>query len=98
MARVRMVTRTVEVTTVEVMGLNLSTMMPETVTLELGTLTDTNEEKILKVCQKLVDENLKLVKIVSLKEQEILYGMEEQDFIAHAKVLPPRGTKESDEN
>ena len=35
-------------------------------------------------------DTVKAVHIVSTEQVETLYGMTEQDFMEHAKVLPPR--------
>ena len=39
-------------------------------------------------------DTLKLCAIVNHTQEEILYGMNEQDFITHAEILPPRKTAE----
>ena len=92
MARERMVTRTVELSIVKVMCLNTTTAQVETVSYEIGGLTD--EKAILKAVKKLHETDThKCVAIQSVEQKEILYGMPESEFIAHATILPPRGTK-----
>lgn len=97
MARERMVTRTVVVTTVEVMCLDVTTANVEVKDFEIsGTFTD--NETALKVIKKHNETaTYKCVAVQSMKETEVLYGMSEIDFIKLAKVLPPRGTKAEQE-
>ena len=97
MARERMVTRTVLVTTVEVMCLDITTAKAETVSYEIsGSYPDFNSA--LKVLKKQYEtDTFKVVAVQKTTENEILYGMSEIDFIKSAKVLPPRGNKEEQE-
>lgn len=93
MARERMVTRTVELSIAEVMTLDITTAEVGIMYYEIGGgLTD--EKAILKAVKKLHEtDTFKCVSLQSVTTQEILYGMSEADFIAHAKVLPPRSFK-----
>ena len=88
-----MVTRTVVVTSVDVMQINITTAEVEIVTRELsGSYTDF--DTALKAIKKLYEsDTVKCVAVQEMKENEVLYGMSEIDFIKLAKVLPPRGTK-----
>ena len=98
MARERMVTRTVLVTKVQVICLNVEKVETKIETYELsGVYTST--EQVLKALKKLHEtETFKLVAVQELVENEVLYGIPEAEFIKIAKVLPPRGTKASDDN
>lgn len=89
MARVRMITRTIEQTTAEVMTLDVTTAEVRIKEYPIGgRYTD---EELLKKLQKLFQtDTLKLVHIESQKCDEVLLGMTEEDFIKYAKVLPPR--------
>lgn len=50
-----------------------------------------DDEKLLKKVKEVLEtETLKPVHIVDKEEIETLYGMTEQEFIEHAKILPPR--------
>lgn len=90
MARERMVTRTVELTIAEVMCLNTTTAEVQVRSFEIGGGL-TEEKAILKAVKKLHEtDTFKCVALQSVSVKEILYGMTEIDFIAHAKVLPPR--------
>lgn len=96
MARVRMVTRTIEQTTAKVMTLDVTTAEVHIAEYPIGgRYTD---EELLKKLQKLFQtETLKLVHIESQKCEEVLLGMTEEDFIKHAQVLPSRTTTNKDE-
>ena len=90
MARERMVTRTVLLTTAEVMCVNVDTANVVVNSYELsGTFSDM--DSVLKQLRKTYEtENFKLVTIQNLTEREVLYGMSEVEFIKLAKELPPR--------
>ena len=89
MTRKRMVTRTIEQTTAEVMTLDVTTAEVQVRSYDIGgRYTD---EELLKKLQKLFQtDTLKLVHIESQVCNEVLLGMDEEDFIRLAKVLPPR--------
>lgn len=97
MARVPMVTRTIVATKVNVMCLDVQKGEPfnETVTVPR---TYKDDEALLKKVRPLLEtETVKAVHVVDKEEIETLYGMTEQEFIEHAKVLPPRSIKIYDE-
>ena len=89
MARVRMVTRTVDVTVAEVMQIDVNTAEVKIVIYELpGKFTD--NDAILKSINNDIPVSIKAVAVQSVNTKEVLYGMPEIDFIKMAKVLPPR--------
>lgn len=90
MARQRMVTRTVNVTTCEVMGLTISQAAVSTIKVQLnGTFGD--KDTALKAIKKSYEtDDYKPTAITSMVTQEILYGMPEEEFVKTARVLPPR--------
>lgn len=94
MARERMVTRTVNVTEVEAICMEIVTVETQIKTLELsGTYKD--QKDMLKALKKAYEtDTFKVVAIQTVNEKEILYGMPEIEFIKLAKVLPPRSVKE----
>ena len=97
MARERMVTRTVEVTVVEVMCLDVTTAEVTVVSYDISGKFSTKED-VLKSLKKVYEtDTYKVVAVQSTETKEILYGMSEIDFIRMAKVLPPRGTQENPE-
>lgn len=96
MARERMVTRTVELTIADVMTLDTTTAEVRIIPYEIGGgLTD--PAAILKAVKKLHEtESFKCVAVQNVAVKEILYGMTEAEFIAHAKILPPRSGNVND--
>lgn len=91
MARKRMITRTVEQTTAQVMTLDVTTAEVQVRTYDIG--GKYTDEDLLKKLQKIFQtDTLKLVHVESQICKEVLLGMDEEDFIIHAKVLPPRTT------
>lgn len=99
MARKRMVTRTIEQTTAKVMTLNVVTaevtITPYTIS---GELTG---DALLKALQDTYQtDTMKLVHVLELTVESVLYGMEEEEFIKLAKVLPKRyvTVSESEDN
>ena len=89
MANVKMVTRTIEQTTAEVMCVDTNTAQVSINTYTIGgSYTD---EDLLKKLKKLFENSdLVLVKIENQKTEQLLLGMTEEDFIRYAAVLPPR--------
>ena len=92
----RMVTRTVEQTSAQVMTLDVTTVEVQVRTYDIGgRYTD---EELLKNLQKLFQtDTLKLVHIESQTCNEVLLGMDEEDFIRLAKVLPPRNANKEED-
>lgn len=90
MARQRMVTRTVNVTTCEVMGLVISQAAVSTIKVQLsGAYAD--KDSALKAVKKLHEtEDYKPTAITNMFTEEILYGMPEEEFIKMARIMPPR--------
>lgn len=90
MARVRMVTRTVEVSVVEVLCMDTEAMQPRVMTYKLGG-TYEKERDILKALKKeYEEEGWALVKIRKIETESTLYGMPESLFIQLAEILPNR--------
>ena len=95
MARERMVTRTVEVNTYSVMTCNVDTAEAGVMDFKCGMIPQSVEP--LKHLKKLYEtDTLKLVAIVSRETETVLYGMPEKEFIAAAKILPPRPGQDND--
>jgi hypothetical protein len=94
MARVAMVTRTMETTKVNVLCLNIKEGTPFEKELVLaGTFKD-EKSKMKAVSAQVDNDEQKAVHVKSTEVITTLYGMTEDDFIKHAKVLPARGTTE----
>ena len=99
MARKRMVTRTIEQTTAKVMALNVVTADVSITSYTIsGVLTG---DTLLKALQETYQtDTLKLVHVVESSVDRVLYGMDEEEFIKLAKVLPKRyvTASESEDN
>ena len=96
MARKRMITRTVMQTTAEVMTLDVTTAEVQVQPFDIG--GQYNDEELLKKLQKLFQtDTFKIVHIESQTCKEVLLGMDEEDFIRLAKVLPPRTTNKEED-
>lgn len=96
MARKRMVTRTIMQTTAEVMTLDITTAEVQVRPYGIG--GQYTDEELLKKLQRIFQtDTLKLVHIESQECNEVLLGMEEEDFIRLAKVLPPRNTSKEED-
>ena len=94
MARVPMVTRTITTTKANVMCLNVETAEPFNVEVTVPR-TYKDEDSLLKAVKAVAEnDSVKCVHIVDSEQIETLYGMYEQEFIEHAKVLPPRNKEE----
>lgn len=97
MARQRMVTRTVNETVVSVMYVNVETAEVGYTDYKLAGTFETNEDALKYIKKNYEDSTIKYVNVISRVEQETLYGMLEAEFIALAKVLPPRTNNENTE-
>ena len=90
MARIPMVTRTIQTTKANVLCLNIAEEEPfnEVVTLPR---TYKDEKSLMKMVEKAINtDSVKAVHVVDTTVEETLYGMTEADFIANAKILPKR--------
>lgn len=96
MTRKRMITRTIMQTTAKVMTLNVTTAEVQILTYDIG--GQYTDDELLKKLQRLFQtDDLKLVHIESQVCNELLLGMNEEDFIRYAEVLPPRSTNKNEE-
>ena len=98
MAKERMVTRTLTITTVEVMTVDITTAT--TGIARFDVVGDHTFDTALKAVKELYEtETTKIVTITDLVLNDYLYGMPESDFIKMAKILPSRyATKVGEEN
>lgn len=90
MARVPMVTRTIESTEATVLCVNIVEGEPFNKDITVaGTYKD--EKALMKAVEKLVNtDKVKAVHVVRTEVKETLYGMTVDKFIELANVLPPR--------
>ena len=98
MAKERMVTRTLTITTVEVITVDITTATTGKCVYDI--VGDHTFDTALKAVKELYEtETTKIVTITDLVLNDYLYGIPESDFIKMAKILPPRNTtKVGDEN
>ena len=95
MARVPMITRTIQTTEVTCMCLDVVNGEPIHKTVVLPR-TYKDDEATLKAASAVINtDDVKAVVVVKTEVHETLYGMPEQEFIKHAKVMPPRSEKEN---
>lgn len=103
MARKRMITRTIKVTVVTVLGLSSESESVRSVHYTIpGVFTkvsdgkvDFDYDKLLKVVKKRYDcEYFTHVKVISAKQSAKLYGIPEEEFIKVATELYPKSFSE----
>ena len=93
MARTRMITRTINVTTIEAMCVDISTAEVSIKELELTGETYT-QEKALKVLKNEYETDIfKVVAIQKMEVHEEMYGLKEIDFLKVAQKLDPATRK-----
>ena len=90
MARQRMVTRTINVITINVLCMDCITCEVSTQTYTMTGDVLTEDEAMKKLKKEHETENFKLVKVLNTFVEEKLYGISEVDFLKYAKELPPR--------
>lgn len=97
MAREPMVTRTIKSTKAVVLLMNITTKTLEEKEVIVPRTYEKEEKLVKAINTALKDSNLKVCVVLSTETVETLYGMSEFDFIANAKVLPPRTVTETEE-
>lgn len=92
--RTPMVTRTIQTTEVDVLCVDLINSEPFNKAVTLPR-TFKDEKSLMKKLSEVIDtDEVKAVHPVHTEVIETLYGMTEDEFIAHAEKLPPRAVKE----
>lgn len=99
MARQPKVTRTIPTTKATILVINVETGISEERVVSIPREYK-KAKKLREALEAVVNTDVyKLAHIKSTEIVETLYGMTEQKFIENAEILPPRGTKETeDEN
>lgn len=95
MSRKRMVTRTVKETVYTVKAINTETEKIDTLSFSISSALD-EKRKVKTLHQLATAKNYVIMKVLFTTECQTLYGMPEEDFIALAKVLPPRSGETDD--
>lgn len=86
-----MITRTIKTTTGTAMMVNVQTNEVHHVEFGYaGEFEKTDKKLINKIRDEYEDDTLKFVIVNDVTQHEQLYGMDDELFIAYAKVLPPR--------
>lgn len=99
MARTRMVTRTIEVVSAEVICLDVTTVETKIMALELTGMGAIEGDKLLKELKKQYEtDTFKVVAIQSTEVREELYGLTELDFLKYATKLDPTTRKMLEES
>lgn len=102
-----MVTRTIITTEATCLCLNTETAEPFNARFTVPR-TYKDNDSLLKAVKKVAEsagvtyyngityygDPIVIAKVLDFTEVETLYGMTESEFLAHAQVLPPRGTKQ----
>lgn len=95
MARERMVTRTINEVTAQVVVLNTNTLESQLVSVKMGQVEDT--KKMLAMAKKILTPTLTegqmVVAIKSFDTQEVRYGLPEAEFMKYATIIPNLPTK-----
>lgn len=96
MARIPMVTRTIQTTKANVLCLNIVEGEPFNKVVTLPR-TYKDEKTLMKMVEKVINtDSVKAVHVVDTKVEETLYGMAEADFITNAKILPKREPQDAE--
>ena len=85
-----LITRTKVSLVVKAMVANTETKTVETMTVVIPKVDD---KKVQKEIEKVLDDTHKFVAVESKEEKEILYGLDETVFMAHAVELDPKTRK-----
>lgn len=91
-----MITRTVSVTNCEVMCLSVSKAAVSTEHFKVTGAYDNAIDALNEVKRIYETDDFKPTAIVSMKVDEILYGLPEEKFIEIAEILPPRKVYEKE--
>lgn len=97
MARIKMITRTFDVTIGEVMGVDVPTQTVKNIEFRVWGMYPDNAKLLEAVKEDYETDNFKVVMINTYQVGEVLIGMSEKEFIQNAKVLPPRAKQNTEE-
>lgn len=97
MARERMVTRTINVTSIEAMCVDTKTAGVSIKELELTGETFTEEKALKSLKREYETDTFKVVAIQKMEVREEMYGIKEIDFLKVAQKLDPATRKALEE-
>ena len=93
MAREKMITRTMKVTHVDVMVVDIVTAEVRTITTDLTNFMAVKDK--LLYLKKLYDSDTDRVVTYTVGDStDVLYGMSESNFIKYGTLMPPRASAE----
>lgn len=95
MARPRMVTRTIITTEALLLMVNVQTNEVFEKTVTISGEFDSKDDVEKKAAKAFNSAESKVIAVKSFERKEALYGMDEQDFISQAKILPPRDANDA---
>ena len=93
MARIRMITRTINVTVIEAMCVNTLTAEVTIKKLELTGETFTEDKALKELKKEYETDTFKVVAIQKMEVHEEMYGLKEIDFLKVAQKLDPTTRK-----
>ena len=93
MARVRMVTRTINVTVVKAMCVDTTSAEVTVKSLELTGETFTEDKALKELKKEYETDTFKVVAIQKMEVHEEMYGLKEIDFLKVAQKLDPATRK-----
>ena len=97
MARQRMITRTVGITRITAVVLNVNTLDSHVQTFTASGKYEQGTKELKSLLASKNTDDLMWIKAESVVYEEKLYGMTEEEFLTHAKELPPRTGKADEE-
>lgn len=97
MARQRMITRTVGITRITAVVLNVNTLDSHVQTFTVSGKYEQGTKELKSLLASKNTDDLMWIKAESVVYEEKLYGMTEEEFLTHAKELPPRTGKSDEE-
>lgn len=97
MARQRMITRTVGITRITAVVLNVNTLDSHVQTFTVSGKYEQGTKELKSLLASKNTDDLMWIKAESVVYEEKLYGMTEEEFLTHAKELPPRTGKADEE-
>ena len=94
MARQPIVSRTIQTTKANVLCIDVQNEQPFTHEVVLPRTYKDERAMLKKIKPMLESDTIKVVHVQNFVVESTLYGMDEEEFIHYAKILPPRKTNE----
>ena len=94
--RKRIVSRTIMSTKVKALTVSVKSQKTEVQEFEIAGAFKSQDECLKQLKTVAETDDLKIVSVTEMDVQETLYGMEENEFLAHATKMDKRGTLPAD--